>query len=170
MNEKFASEFSVQLVRLLDQAMDKIEHCLDQLSDAEIWWRPEPDLNSIGNLILHISGNLRQWCVASLNQQPDIRDRAMEFATRSIDRVELLDIVRLAVADAKTAILRLQKVQLLEPVVIQGFNVNRMNALLHTATHFQGHTHQIILLTRLQKKDAYQFNWKPESDRSHVPM
>ena len=170
MNEKFSSEFSVQICALLDQAVEKIDHCLDQLDDEQIWWRPEKGLNSIGNLLLHICGNLRQWCIVPVNDLPDNRKREAEFTTDHMDRKELLDLVNSTVGEAKQSIRRIAGHQLLSQKLIQGFHVNLMNALLHTTTHFQGHTHQIIYLTRLQKKETYRFHFTVESDRNSVPM
>jgi hypothetical protein len=68
--------------QVLTSALGKINHCLGQLSDEQVWWRSQPSLNSIGNLILHLSGNLRQWLVAGLGDAKDVRDRPAEFAER----------------------------------------------------------------------------------------
>ena len=170
MSDKIASEVSVQLCRLLDQAVQKIDHCLEQLSDEQIWWRPEPNMNSIGNLLLHVSGNLRQWCVCVLRDLPDTRDRDAEFTTIQMDRYELEKIFRTAVDDAKAAMFRLRQEQLLQPAIVQGFEINVIHCLVHTTTHFQGHVHQILQLTRLQKKSEYRFAWSANSSRDRVPM
>lgn len=170
MSEKLASEISVQICLLFDQALDKIDHCLAQLDDEQLWARPSPELNSVGNLLLHVCGNLRQWCVTLLNDLPDDRDREAEFTTQKMPRDELQDLIRQTMDEAKTTINRLSTEDLMRQVVVQEFELNVMNAVLHTATHFQGHTHQIILLTRLQKKDGYQFHWTASADRHRVPM
>ena len=170
MSDKISSEFSVQICLLLDQASDKIFHCLDQLDHGQIWWRPEKNLSSIGNLLLHICGNLRQWCISPLSGIEFDRDRESEFTTITMDRDELIQLIQNTTNDAKQAIHRVQADQLLNSIMIQGFRVNLMNALLHTATHFQGHTHQVIYLTRLQKKEDYRFHWSPDFKRDRVPM
>src|SRR5215831_7094947 len=75
----------------LTSALDRIKHCLGQLSDEQVWWRAQPSLNSIGNLILHLCGNVRQWLVAGLGGAAEVRDRPAEFAERGpIPRAELL--------------------------------------------------------------------------------
>ena len=80
---------------LLDRCVIKIAHCLDQLSEEQVWWRPADSMNSIGNLILHLCGNMRQWMVAGIGGAADIRQRSAEFAERGpIPKAELLDASR----------------------------------------------------------------------------
>ncbi len=69
-------EFIQESVHLLEQSVHKIKHCLNQLDSDQIWWRPEPGLNSIGNLILHLCGNLNQWAVCGITGSKDERQRA----------------------------------------------------------------------------------------------
>src|SRR5262245_12792469 len=81
-------------------ALCKIENCLSQLTDADLWWRQDPSHNSIQNIILHLCGNLRQWIVHGIGGEPDMRDRAAEFADRtSRPKAELLTMLRETVAE-----------------------------------------------------------------------
>src|SRR5687768_14422852 len=74
----------------LGSALERIKHCLDQLSDAQVWWRPAPDMNSVGNLLLHLCGNVQQWLVVGLGGGVDQRNRPAEFAAQGpIPRAEL---------------------------------------------------------------------------------
>ena len=76
-----AHAFIAQSRRFLsDDYLPKIERCLEQLSDEQVWWRANDKSNSIGNLILHISGNARQWIVSGLGGEQDNRRRDDEFA------------------------------------------------------------------------------------------
>lgn len=160
-----------EAIGLLDAAMIKINHCVDQLSDEQIWWRPSEDINSIGNLLLHISGNLRQWGIVPLSGAQDQRERQSEFDFRGpLERRELLAKVSDTVAEAKSQFSSLGEERLLAETVIQGFPVTFLGAITHTSSHFIGHTQQIILLTRLQLGDKYRFQWSPESDRGNVPI
>src|SRR5436190_19039576 len=68
--------------RLRDDYLVKITAAMDELTDDQIWWRPNDASNSIGNLILHLCGNARQWIVAGVDGAEDTRDRASEFAQR----------------------------------------------------------------------------------------
>ena len=62
-----------------------IERSVAPLTDAQVWWRPNEASNSIGNLILHLSGNVRQWIVGGVGRQPNERNRQLEFDERKVD-------------------------------------------------------------------------------------
>ena len=66
----------------LTKALERIKHCLGQLTDEQIWQREAESMNSIGNLILHLCGNLRQWIVAGIGGEQDLRRRPNEFSER----------------------------------------------------------------------------------------
>jgi hypothetical protein len=71
-----------------------------------VWHRSQPGLNSIGNLILHLCGNLRQWVVAGLGGAPDVRNRPAEFAERgTVPKDELLRNLEAVVEEAKRILL-----------------------------------------------------------------
>ena len=160
-----------ELASLLDESMKKIRHCVGQLSDEQIWWRPASTMNSVGNLLLHICGNLRQWAVCGIGNLPDKRDRDGEFSASGGPSVsELLGLVETTVRDAESVLEELNSESLSEPRSIQGFDVTVLGTLCHTVTHFVGHTHQIIQLTRLMLADDYDFQWSPSAPRGNVPI
>ena len=166
-----ADEYREQTCDLLDQAMIKLKNCLRQLDGSQLWWRPGENLNSIGNLVLHMCGNLRQWSVAGLTDAEDTRDREAEFsADGGMDSAALLELAQGTVDQAKEVFRSESDQQLVETRVIQGFTVSGLNAILHTSSHFVGHTHQIILLTRIQLADAYEFAWTPDQGREQLPI
>ena len=135
---------------LAEDYLPKIERCLGQLTDEQIWWRANEQSNSIGNLLLHLSGNVRQWIVCGLGDATDSRDRDSEFAQRAeIPRVELFDRLKRTVNEAVTTLARLDPDKLLEKHLIQGLEVSALEAVLHVVEHFSMHTGQIILLTKL---------------------
>lgn len=156
---------------LLNEAMRKIRHCLGQLSDDQIWQQPGPEQNSVANLVLHLAGNLQQWCVAGIQRLDDDRDRASEFsASTGATALELQQKLERVVEDAQRVIRDLDERTLRESRCIQGFDVSVLQVLFHTVPHFVGHTHQIIQVTRLVLGDAYQFEWSPQVQRSGVPL
>lgn len=129
--------------------LPKIERCLELLTDEQIWWRANPQSNSIGNLLLHLSGNVRQWIVCSLGGAPDGRDRDAEFAQRSIiPRDELLVRLRQTLTEADATLTRFDPDKLIERHVIQGLDVSALEAIFHVVEHFSMHTGQITLLTK----------------------
>ena len=160
-----------ELASLLDESLKKLRHCVEQLSDEQIWLRPSPSMNSVGNLLLHISGNLHQWAVCGVAQTADDRDRDSEFAASGgSSGDELLALVDSTIQEATELFLHLNAEQLAEPRSIQGFDVTVLGALCHTVTHFVGHTHQVIQLPRLMLGDDYAFQWTPAAPRNAVPI
>src|SRR5437763_1975090 len=102
--DEVAAAFCCDARAELEEALKKIKHCLDQLSDQQIWWRADESRNSIGNLILHLCGNLRQWITSGIGGAPYVRNRPNEFSERRvIPRVELIGLLEKAVEDAGKA-------------------------------------------------------------------
>jgi hypothetical protein len=146
----------------LESALKRIKHCLAQLNDVQVWRRSHPNLNSIGNLILHLCGNLRQWVVAGVGGASDKRNRPAEFAERGpIPKQELLDSLARVVAEAMRVLAGVNAQQLAELRRIQGFEVSGIAAIFDSVPHFRGHTQEIVHMTRLQLSDAYKFAWTP---------
>jgi uncharacterized damage-inducible protein DinB len=144
---------------LAEDYLPKIERCLEQLDDAQIWWRPNAQSNSVGNLLLHLAGNVRQWVVCGVGGGRDERVRDAEFAAgaegagageRLPGRAELLAALRGALGEADEALARLDPSALLETRSIQGLaRVPVLTAVFHAVEHFSTHTGQIVLLTKL---------------------
>jgi hypothetical protein len=148
----------------LAAAHQRITHCLDQLNDVQLWWRPHEAMNSIANLILHLCGNVRQWIIAGVGGRPDTRNRPQEFAERGpIPKAEVARRLDAVVHEADAALAAVSDAQLLEPRRIQGFDETVLAAIFDSLAHFQGHTQEIIHLTRLQLGDRYRFAWGPAS-------
>src|SRR5262245_42122906 len=146
----------------LVSALARIKHCLGQLTDEQVWWRSHASLNSIGNLMLHLCGNVRQWIVAGLGGAADVRDRPAEFTERGpIPKVELLRNLEAVVDEAKAVLARQTASQLLTARSSQGLDVTRLKAIFNSGPHFRGPTQEIISMTRLQLGDTYKFAWTP---------
>ncbi len=172
-NLSICREFTSEQCNLLDQSMIKINHCLSQLDDEQIWWRPKQStgLNSIGNLLLHLAGNLKQWGVVPLTQQADRRKRENEFVPdQDLPGQRLRQELQNVVDSAKSLFMKLDEQQLMQEHVIQGFPVTTLAAITHTCSHFVGHTHQVIQLTRLQLGEQYEFQWQPDAAKNDVPI
>lgn len=156
---------------LLDQAMSRTRHCVTQLSFEQLWWCPGPGQNSVGIVLRHVTGNLRQWAVCGLTGAKDDRNRADEFeSTDQPSAAELLAALETVVREVGRVMQQLSAEQLLQVRTIQGFSVSGLGALLHTIPHFVGHTHQIVTLTRQQLGETYQFHWTPDAPRDVVPL
>jgi uncharacterized damage-inducible protein DinB len=150
-NINISHAFVQEARRLLTQEyLPKLERCVEKLTDEQVWWRPNPQSNSIGNLLLHLSGNARQWIVSGLGGASDKRERQTEFDERDVvPRVELLGKLRSTVADVDEVLSSFAASRLLEKFPIQGTEATALAAIFHVTEHFSMHTGQIILLTKL---------------------
>src|SRR3977135_3123750 len=112
--------------------LPKIERSLDLLTDEQIWCRANPQSNSIGNLLLHLSGNVRQWIVCGLGRAPDERDRDSEFTQREmVRRAECIARRKQTLNEADAALAKFDAGKLLERHSIQGCDVTAMAAIYH---------------------------------------
>jgi uncharacterized damage-inducible protein DinB len=137
--------------RLVDYYPPKIRRCLDTLSEDDVWWRPNAACNSVGNLILHLCGNVRQWLVSGVGGAADVRDRPAEFAERGpIPKAELLARLDDVLARSAEVFDALAPGELLTPLTVQGYDETRLSAIAHVVEHFSGHVGQIIYITKLR--------------------
>ena len=127
----------------------RIATCLGKLNDSQIWARGYKTENAVGNLVLHLSGNVRQWIISGLGGVPDIRVRDREFSTQTgISRTELTALLQSTVEEACAVISGLTEEQLTQQHTIQDRTVSGVEALLQVVTHFSEHTGQIIFATK----------------------
>jgi uncharacterized damage-inducible protein DinB len=147
---------------LAKQNLPHIVECLQQLSEDEVWWRPNSASNSAGNLVLHLCGNVRQWIIAGLGGAEDKRERDREFAERGpIPRQALVTQLRRTIRDACRVIARLSDESLTRKYTIQGYHVTGLDAAFHVAEHFGYHTGQIIYITKLKRARDLRFTRLP---------
>lgn len=145
-------EFSRQ--KLLMQYWPRLRACIEPLTDEQIWWRPNEASNSIGNLMLHLNGNVRQWLVDSFNSRADKRDRPAEFAAEGgLTRSALLERLGATMEEASEVLARLTEVDLLAPYEIQGYHVHGLDAVYQVVEHFGLHYGQIAYISK-QLRDA----------------
>jgi uncharacterized damage-inducible protein DinB len=150
MNETGHEFITRSRYHLIEDFLPKIERCLERLSDDQIWWRPNEQSNSIGNLVLHVCGNARQWIVCGVGGAPDSRNRDAEFAQREVvPRAELHSLLKQTLNDVDAALQGYDANKLLEHRTIQGSGVSALEAILHVVEHFSMHTGQILMLTKL---------------------
>jgi len=158
-----ADAFIAESRQTLDSAQRKIVHCLDQLTDDDLHWRPFPSANSLQMIVLHLCGNVRQWIMHGVGEQEDVRNRPQEFAEQPpLAKAELLTRLSQTVADADAVLSEFDNRRLTEPRNVQGFDSNLLSVIYDCVSHFVGHTHQIVYITRLRVGDSYRYAWVPE--------
>ncbi|MFB3922692.1 MAG: DUF1572 family protein [Terriglobia bacterium] len=143
--------------------LPRIARCLALLSEKEVWWRPHATSNSVGNLVLHLEGNVRQWIIAGVGGAPDRRQRDTEFAARGpLPRRELVGRLRKTVNEACRIVARATPKDLARPRMIQGYRVTGFQALYHVTEHFAYHAGQIILITKMRRRRDLKFTHLPK--------
>ena len=147
---------------LAKHSLPRIVKCLQQLSEEDIWWRPNPSSNSAGNLVLHLCGNVRQWIVSGLGGADYKRERDREFAEQGpIPREVLVKQLRGTVRDACRVLGQLSDDSLSRKHSIQGFRATGLDAVFHVTEHFGYHTGQIIYITKLKRGQDLRFTRLP---------
>jgi uncharacterized damage-inducible protein DinB len=136
---------------LMFELLPRIPGALADLPEEDIWWRPNEASNSIGNLLLHLQGNVRQWLIDGVTGTNDRRDRQAEFDHRDpLPLEEMLRSLSRTVAEADAILGSLDPSTLLEQRSIQGRNVTVMEAIYHVVEHFSMHTGQITYIAKLR--------------------
>jgi uncharacterized damage-inducible protein DinB len=143
---------------LLTEYRTKIRLAVEALPEDALWWRANDQSNSVGNLLLHLTGNVRQWMVSGVGGAPDIRHRAEEFAAQGgPSAAELLANLNQVLDDVDRVLGRLTPDSLLERRMIQGRDITVLEAIFICVEHFSMHLGQIILLAKLRAPGAVQF-------------
>ena len=143
---------------LLTEYRTKIRLAVEALPEDALWWRANDQSNSVGNLLLHLTGNVRQWMVSGVGGAPDIRHRAAEFAaTDGPPRTELLANLNHTLDEVDRVLGALTPESLLERRTIQGRDVTVLDAIFICVEHFSMHLGQIILLAKLRAPGTVQF-------------
>jgi len=146
--------------RMREDYLEKIDRAIAGLDEEQIWARLNESSNSIGNLMLHVAGNMRQWLVSGVGGAPDGRVRSEEFAARgSISASELIERLRSTIAETDEVLAALiaqmeeEKTDAVLQRVIspQGYAQTVLDAVFHVVEHYSQHTGQILMLAKWQK-------------------
>ena len=134
----------------LEQLGARISDCLGKLTDDQIWMRNTENENAIGNLVLHLCGNLRQWIACGVAGHPDLRDRDAEFAARGgLAGAQLRERLNATVRETAAIIRICPLPRLTERLTIQKYDVTVFEAIYHVVAHFSEHTGQVLFATKL---------------------
>lgn len=139
----------------MDESTRMIKKSLADISEEELWQKPNASLNSIANLILHLCGNISQYAISSLGENEDTRNRDVEFAaTNGYTKVELLKKLDDVLDSAKRIIFDASTAQFVQKRSVQGFSFSGIGIILHVVEHYSYHTGQIAFwVKQLKNKD-----------------
>ncbi|MDX2072020.1 MAG: DinB family protein [Haliscomenobacter sp.] len=171
LDQSFLQLFRTEIKRrLFEESQVRLERCLNELSEADIWWRPNENSNSAGNLVLHLCGNARQWILAGLGGALDQRRRQAEFDERGpILRAELIQKVGEVMSEIDEVLDRLKPEDLERPILVQGFDETGLSILIHVVEHFSYHVGQMayIVKARLDKQTNFYGGINLENNDTH---
>lgn len=163
-------EYSAQK---LDQLCTRIETCLGKLTEEQIWRRGSENDNAIGNLVLHLNGNVRQWILTGIAHAEDDRVRQAEFDARGgYTPAELQRLIRETINAALAVVRGLPHSRLTDRAVIQGHDASLMEIVYHVVEHFSGHASQIMFITKMatgEQLGFYSYLSQPQPHTAQVP-
>ncbi|MEP7273555.1 MAG: DinB family protein [Acidobacteriota bacterium] len=139
------------LIHYYEDFCARVHRLADQLTEEQFWTRPYPFGNSVGNLILHLSGNLNYYIGAQIAGTGYIRDRDLEFRAfrigqRSLVLKSLDDAIEMVIATLQT---QTDDDWNREYSAIGVDDVkNRFSIYLRCAVHFHHHIGQMIYVTK----------------------
>jgi Protein of unknown function (DUF1572). len=165
--DELAAVVCLEAVLELERAAGTIRHCMEQLSEEQVWRRKE-GMNSVGNLMLHLAGNIRQYFVSGVGGAADVRERPTEFSEQGpIPKKQLMGRLEAAVNESVAALARAKTAaELVRVRRIQSSEMTALGAIFRSLPHFRGHTQEIIHMTREMVGDAYRFAWTPPEGKA----
>jgi uncharacterized damage-inducible protein DinB len=145
--------------RVFVESYPRIFKCLSLLGENEVWAAPNGQVNSVGNLILHLCGNARQWILSGLGERPDNRDRDQEFVPQqSIRKADLIFLLENLKVNIQQVLEQIDDQKLEGQVTVRGFSETGFSVMIHVIEHFSYHTGQITTLTKfMTNKDRGYF-------------
>lgn len=151
-NNQLFNELKQNLCFRLDESTRMIDKSLQEISDEELWQKPNNNLNSIGNLLLHLCGNMTQYAVASLGNLPDTRNRDEEFLIDGgFSTPELILKLKTTVENVKKIITYTPLNEFLRERQVQGFTLSGIGVIIHVVEHYSYHTGQIAFWVKFIK-------------------
>jgi uncharacterized damage-inducible protein DinB len=136
--------------RIIQESVPRIKKCLSLLTADQIWYKANSNSNAIGNLVLHICGNARQWICSGIGDLPDARNRQIEFtSTEPLNADTLSSLLDTLCTDVSEVIEHIRDDEWTKIKKVQVFEETVLSILVHVIEHFSYHTGQITYLTKL---------------------
>jgi len=155
-----------EIANRMNELLERAESAINQLDDTQVWYRRDPTDNAVGNLVLHLVGNLRQWILGGLADQPDTRDRPVEFSTQSgLSKAELMQMLRETVEASCHIIRNLPADRIAEVKRIQDTNTTIAYAIVMAVSHLGLHVGQIQFITKSFLRERYQVACTPPAKK-----
>jgi hypothetical protein len=148
-NGGWAAEFVARAGEKLQDHLSQVRRCVGLLSEEQVWFRPNEHSNSVGNLLLHLRGNVTQWLIGGIDGRPFERDRRAEFARRAaLPKAQVIEELVKTVDEACRVLRSATAADLTGEHAIQAYTVTGIAAVGHVVEHFAFHTGQIVTTTK----------------------
>ncbi len=153
-----SKEFIEQCIYRMNENTKRVMTCLEEIDEEDVWKSANENSNSIGNLILHLCGNIRQYIISALGAREDTRVRDEEFSARSgPTKTELMNQLQGTVLQATVTLKEIDDHRLIKIYSVQGFQLSGVGIIIHVTEHCSYHTGQIAFWTKLLKNKDLRF-------------
>jgi len=146
-------------LRITKVLPDQIRSCLEQLNDEQLWWRPNDQSNSVGNLVLHVRGSVMHFLCRGVGGHHYVRDRPTEFSTKQLPKEQLIDLLNDLVMRTESTFAALEPAQLAEPSTEPAYYATVFEDLFGVAIHMAVHTGQIVYITKAVQEGSIEDLW-----------
>jgi uncharacterized damage-inducible protein DinB len=158
MTPDFVTEFSSQCIFRNEESLKRILLCIETLDETLVWARPNEHSNSVGNIILHLCGNITQYVISCLGNTADKRQRASEFSTMGgFSKMELIEKLQLTIGHAHAILRHLTPADFEKKYSVQGFHLSGIGITIHVTEHLSYHTGQIAFWVKQLKNKELGF-------------
>lgn len=138
----------------------QIRECVEQLSEEQLWWRPNEQANSVGNLVLHVSGSTRHYLSRSIGGIQYNRDRPAEFAERGpLPKEQLLSIFDETIAQARQVLDDFDTSRFLQQTEEPNYFSTLFEQILNITVHLATHAGQIVYVAKMLKEGTLDELW-----------
>jgi uncharacterized damage-inducible protein DinB len=161
--------FTSESARYLREVyLPRLRKAIETLPERDLWWRPHEKATSVGNLLLHLEGNLRQWILGGLRGTPGCRRRTEEFARREGGtREELVGALASTIEEAARVVERAEGLD--RRLAVQGFETSVREAICHVVEHLSWHTGQIVWIAKMRAGEAHGIAFYDDSKLDRPP-
>lgn len=157
MNNTLAEVIKHATLRI-NENTPRVAQCINELTEEQVWQYPNENSNSMGNLLLHICGNMTQYVISSIGGSKDERVRDEEFGTKGgYTKAELIAKLEATMQQACEVIEKMTEQEAMRVRMVQGFNYSGIGNIMHAVEHYSYHTGQIAFYTKLLKNMDLKF-------------
>lgn len=146
--------------RLTRVLPNQIRACIEELNEEQLWWRPNEQSNSVGNLVLHMSGSMRHYLCRGVGGFDYKRDRPAEFDERGpVSKEALLATFDETIRQATSTLESFDAARFLDATDEQDYVPTFFDAIFNVAIHLATHTGQIVYITKMLKEGSLDELW-----------